>query len=63
MYLNVFLDQSSSPLEELRLGALVPSEASMIQVTKDHKSFSIFSQTEKMWNFAHTGPGNIVYRS
>lgn len=51
------------PLEKLRLGAMVPSEASTIQVTKDGKSFSTFCQIAKLWNFAHTGPGNIVYHS
>lgn len=58
--LNTFVDESPSLLEELRLG---PSEPSMIPVTKDHKSFSIFCKTEELWNFAHTAPGSIACHS
>lgn len=36
LYLTAFLDQNPTPLEELRLRAVVPYDASTIQVTDEH---------------------------
>lgn len=60
LYLNAFLDQNPTPLEELSLRAVVPYDAGTLMTLMNITLFSIFCQTEKLWNFAYTSPGNVV---